>query len=75
MAQLKQDIELSAQYTNEHASIVQQRYTNPYNLCACDKRFDEGVCNCTDSQYYQQVVKSLATGHYCYNVIAIQLCS
>ena len=42
LAQLKQDIELSAQYANEHASVAQQRYAHQYNLRARDKRFDEG---------------------------------
>ena len=41
-AQLKQDIESSAQQANEHASGAQQRYTNQYNLRARDKRFDAG---------------------------------
>jgi hypothetical protein len=40
--QLKQDVELAAQYANEHASVAQQRYTTQYNLRAQDKRFDEG---------------------------------
>jgi len=32
LAQLKQDIELSAQYANENASIAQERFTNQHNL-------------------------------------------
>jgi len=42
LTQLQQDIELSAQYANEHASVAQQLYAHQYNLRAGDKRFDEG---------------------------------
>jgi len=42
LTQLQQDIKLSAQYANEHASVAQQRYAHQYNLRAHDKRFDEG---------------------------------
>jgi transposase InsO family protein len=42
LAQLKHNLELSAQYADEHAKIAQQRYANQYNLRARDKRFDEG---------------------------------